>query len=327
MSVVRPEVFSRFDTCNPKMLIVFRYMETIATSQEPVLIEGETGVGKELVVLTLHELGGFSGKFVSINMAGLDELMFNDTLFGHRKGAFTNASQARPGLVESAVGGVLFLDEIGDLGLPSQMKLMRLLQGGEYYPLGDDHPRYSDARVIVATNQPLLGLVRSEKFRKDLYYRLKVHNIEILPLRERPEDVPLLLRRFIFEAATELKKEEPRVGVGLARFLAAGSYPGNIRELRGMVWDAVSVHTEGPLTEKHFRSLVLPFQKRHGPNGDKIRWDQVKPQGFPVTLPTIRQAVALLIGEAIDRSRGNQAEAARMLGISRQALGKRMKKK
>jgi len=154
-----------------------------------VLITGETGVGKELVAKALYRLSGRKGEFVPVNVAGLDDNVFADTLFGHRKGAFTGADQARSGLVEQATGGTLFLDEIGDLSAASQVKLLRLLQDGEYFPLGSDVAKRSDARVVVATNQDLQHLQDPGRFRKDLYYRLCAHHVHIPPLRERCEDL------------------------------------------------------------------------------------------------------------------------------------------
>jgi len=148
-----PEAFSEIVTNSPKVFAVFQYLEAIARSSQPVLITGETGVGKGLIARSVHRTGGRVGSFVAVSVAGLDDNMFSDTLFGHQKGAFTGADQAREGLVSQAAGGTLFLDEIGDLKDSSQMKLLRLLEEREYYPLGSDVPRRADARIICATNQ------------------------------------------------------------------------------------------------------------------------------------------------------------------------------
>lgn len=149
----QPDVFSEIITQNPVMRSIFQYIEAIAENALPVLITGETGVGKELVAKALHRLSGRKGELVTVNVAGLDDRLFADTLFGHKKGAFTGADAARNGLVERASGGTLFLDEIGDLSMESQVKLLRLLQEGKYYPLGEDVPKLTDARIIVATDR------------------------------------------------------------------------------------------------------------------------------------------------------------------------------
>jgi len=180
-----PEAFSEIVTNSASMRSIFQYIEAISISPQPLLITGETGVGKELVAKAVHSLSNRKGAFIPVNIAGLDDTVFADTLFGHCKGAFTGAEQTRSGLVEQASGGTLFLDEIGDLNTASQVKLLRLLQDGEFFPLGSDVSKRSDARMVVATNQDLHALQESGKFRKDLYYRLCSHHIHIPPLRDR----------------------------------------------------------------------------------------------------------------------------------------------
>ncbi len=184
------EAFSDIITSSQKMHAIFQYVEVISRSRQPILITGETGVGKELMACAIHKLSEPKGAFVTVNVAGLDDMMFSDTLFGHKKGAYTGADQPREGLVGKASGGTLFLDEIGDLSQLSQVKLLRLLQGEEYYPLGSDVLKFTDARILVATNQNLLQLIDQGKFRKDLYYRLCAYQINIPPLRERDGRYP-----------------------------------------------------------------------------------------------------------------------------------------
>ena len=191
-----PQVFAPIVTNNRAIKSIFKYVEAIAKTSQPVLITGETGVGKELLVKALHETSQRKGSLVSVNVAGLDDNTFSDTLFGHKKGAFTGANKNRKGIVEQAVNGTLFLDEIGDLSEISQVKLLRLLQEREYFPLGVDQPKSMYARMVVATNQELNVLQKSGKFRKDLYFRLCAHHIHIPPLRERLDDLPLLLDSF-----------------------------------------------------------------------------------------------------------------------------------
>ncbi|MRR37629.1 sigma-54-dependent Fis family transcriptional regulator, partial [bacterium] len=188
-----PAVFAPIATGNKKMRALFQYAEVVAPTRQPIMISGETGTGKELFARAIHELSGCTGEFVALNVAGLDDTMFSDTLFGHKKGAFTGADQNREGMVACAKGGTLFLDEIGDLDNSSQIKLLRLLQEKEYYPVGSDLVRKSEARIVMATNRDLQKLISEGKFRNDLYYRLCAHQLQIPPLRERLDDIPLLL--------------------------------------------------------------------------------------------------------------------------------------
>ncbi|MCK4764906.1 MAG: sigma-54-dependent Fis family transcriptional regulator [Candidatus Aminicenantes bacterium] len=321
----RPEAFADIITENSRMQSIFQYTEAIARSSEPVLVTGETGVGKELTAHSFHILSGRAGKFMTVNVAGLDDHLFSDTLFGHKKGAFTDAYQERKGLVEQAAGGTLFLDEIGDLSAASQVKLLRLLQENEFYPLGSDMPRYSDVRVIAATNQDIYVLQESGKFRKDLFYRLKVHHVHIPPLRERADDLPLLIDHFLEEAARDLGKKKPTPPPELPVLLSTYHFPGNIRELRSMVFDAVSTHRSKKLSMEKFKMLINKNKpENHIPTAESSK--EVKPLlFFGESLPTLKQAQQLLVREAMKRSKDNQSIAAGILGITRQALNKRIK--
>ena len=307
------------------MRSIFQYIESISVSPQPILITGETGVGKELVSKAIHRLSQRKGTFVPVNVAGLDDNVFADTLFGHRKGAFTGADQARNGLVEQASGGTLFLDEIGDLSPVSQVKLLRLLQDGEYFPLGSDVGKRSDARVVVATNQNIQALQESGKFRKDLYYRLCCHQIHLPPLRERREDLPVLLDHFIEKASETLGKKKPTPPGELLALLSTYGFPGNVRELQSIILDAVSSHKSGKLSMEGFKSYLrqkqptLEADPKHLSQGERFL------VSFSEPLPTLKQTEQLLISEAMKRARRNQATAAQLLGITRQALNKRLK--
>jgi len=321
-----PEVFSEIVTCSARMRSIFQYVEAIAASPRPLLITGETGVGKELVARAVHRLSRRKGAFVPVNVAGLDDNVFADTLFGHKKGAFTGAEQARGGMLEQAAGGTLFLDEIGDLSHASQVKLLRLLQDGEYFPLGSDLAKRSDARIVVATNQDLNTLQTSGRFRKDLYYRLCDHHLHIPPLRERMEDLPLLLNHFLEKASTTLGKSRPTPPEELLTLLSTYHFPGNIREMESMVFDSVSSHRSGKLSMDLFKSHI--FQKPPAPEKELPR--QVQREGVSVSfsdrLPTLKELEQNLVDEAMRRAGGNQSIAALSLGITRQALNKRLKK-
>ena len=314
------EVFSHIVTVSRKMRSLFQYLEAIAGSNEPVLITGETGSGKELLAEAVHRLSGRSGEFVPVNVAGLDDTLFSDTLFGHRKGAFSGADSAREGMVARAAGGTLFLDEIGDLTLASQIKLLRLLQEGQYYPLGSDVAKVSDVRILCATHRDLNASMVGESFRSDLYFRLLVHQVDIPPLRERKEDIPVLVAFFTAEAADSFGKKLPESPPELLTLLANYHFPGNVRELRGMVFDAMARHKSGPvLAVKSFRKTIkqqviaAPVVKKGTENAG--------PEG---RFSTLKEAERLHIEEALQRAGGNQGTAAALLGISRPALNRRL---
>jgi DNA-binding NtrC family response regulator len=322
----KPEAFSEIITNSTGMRSIFQYVEAIAASPRPVLITGETGVGKELIARAVHRLSNRKGAFVPVNVAGLDDSVFADTLFGHKKGAFTDAREARGGLVEQAAGGTLFLDEIGDLNAASQAKLLRLLQEGEYFPLGSDLAKRSDARIVVATNQDLDALQSSGKFRKDLYYRLCDHHIQIPPLRDRREDLPVLAEHFLEKASKTLERMRPTPPVELVTLLSTYHFPGNVRELESMIFDAVSTHKSGKLSLDIFKTHIS--RKSSGTENDMEKSPSASSNliTFAEQLPTLKQAELLVIDEAMKRSKGNQAIAALSLGISRQALNKRLRK-
>ncbi len=325
----KPEAFVSIITNNKKMLAIFQYIESIAQTSQPVLIRGETGVGKELIAQTLHELSGRSGQFIAVNVAGLDDNVFSDTLFGHVRGAFTGADTDRSGLIDKATAGTLFLDEIGDLSLASQIKLLRLLQEGEYFPLGQDEPKKTEVRIIASTNVDLWKRQKAGKFRKDLNYRLRTHRIYIPPLRERIDDIPLLVDHFLNEAAHSLGKKKPTPPVELATLLKTYAFPGNVRELQTLIFDAVSRHKGGILSLEVFKAHIQAHQSREQQAVEtdiRLSAEGSRRIHFSEQLPTIKKAVQLLVAEAMDRADGNQSIAAGMLGISQQALSKRLKK-
>jgi DNA-binding NtrC family response regulator len=321
-----PEAFSNIISNNKRMLSIFHYCEAIAGTRQPVLITGETGVGKELFAEVIHILSGNAGNFMPVNISGFDDNMLSDTLFGHRKGAFTGALDNRNGIIEKASGGTLFLDEIGDLNLASQVKLLRLLQEGEYSPIGSDSVKISDARVVLATNRDLWKLQQDLNFRKDLYYRISTHHIQIPPLRERKDDIKLLLDHFIIKASKEMGKTPPSYHPELVTRLKSYHYPGNIRELEGMVYDALSNHKSKMLSMDIFINHIernsigqyelLPEKKE---SVSELFSELVE-------LPSLKSSADILVSEAMKRSEGNQSVAAKMLGISPQALSARLKK-
>ena len=326
-TVVSEEAFSGIITVSKGMRSIFKYVGAIAGTSYPILITGETGTGKELIARATHALSKLEGRFVDVNVAGLDDNMFSDTLFGHIKGAYTGTVDAREGLIARAAGGTLFLDEIGDLSQASQTKLLRLLQERTYYPLGSDISRYCEARIMVATNHDLAAMVEKGDFRRDLYYRLRTHSVSIPPLRERKEDIPPLLNHFIVKAAERLEKPGPTYPPELIKLLKCYDFPGNVRELETMVNDAVSQHSRGVLSMDRFKAVIsltsAPVDTTQISSEDADRKLKEIFGGFP----TLSAAVEFLVDEAMRQSDGNQSIAASMLGITRQALNKRLKRR
>lgn len=320
--------FEPIITTSRKMLSIFHYIEAIARSNRPVSICGETGVGKELLARAIYDVSGLKGDYVAVNVAGLDDTMFSDTLFGHRKGAYSGADNNRDGLIVKATGGVLMLDEIGDLNENSQLKLLRLLEERQYYPLGSDIARSSDVHIITTTNRDLNNMVSNGKFRKDLYYRLCTHAIKVPPLRDRPEDIQLLFEHFLEDAALSLSKKKPSYPEELITLLSGYHFPGNIRELQTMTVDAVARHKQGKLSMNIFKELIKQNHDHFSPSSGSpdIFKDDMNVCGDRERFPTLKESETFLISEALKRSKGNQGIAAELLGISRQALNKRLKR-
>jgi DNA-binding NtrC family response regulator len=321
-----PEAFSEIITKSNSMRAIFKYIEAIAKSPLPVLITGETGAGKEMIAKSIHKLSRRPGELISLNVAGVDDNLFSDTLFGHRKGAFTGAEQDRKGLIEQAERGTLFLDEIGDLSFESQVKLLRLIQDGKYFPLGSDMAKLADVRIVCATNVDIDSMKDKNEFRKDLYYRLQTHHIHIPPLRERKNDIPFLINHFLEKASKQLNKKKPTPPKELFTLLSSYNFPGNIRELEGIIFDAVSVHRSGILSLEPIREKILPkMRTKDFQNSDLI--NQEEKIIFSDQLPTLKEAEDSLISEALKRSDGNQTIAADLLGMSRRALNNRLSRK
>lgn len=321
-----PQYFSPIFTQDPAMKGIFHYIESISGSGQPVLILGETGSGKELMARAIHDASQVDGEFVTIDVSGLDDTFFSDTLFGHNKGAYTGADVNRTGLIERARCGTLFLDEIGDLSPVSQIKLLRLLQEGVYYPLGSDQPKKSRARVVAAANKELNGFaLDSDGFRKDLYYRLSTHLIRIPPLRERAQDIPLLAEHLARKAARGLGKNIIGLEPDLLGLLQSHPFPGNVRELKMYIYDAVAQCSESTLTKDSIK--------------ERIRYET---KGFAACVstgmtgslesvfgrfPTLSQLTEFAVDAALEKAAGNQSKAAGFLGISKQAMSKRLKKR
>ena len=316
-----PEWFAEIITVDPRMRNIFKYVEAIAPTDLPMLITGETGVGKELIAKAIHRASKRPGEFVCVNSAGIDDNLFSDTLFGHVPGAFTGAQRERRGLIERAAGGTLFLDEIGDMKPESQVKLLRLLQERTYYRLGSEAEEKTTARIVAATNRGIEVLQTDSSFRKDLFYRLKSHRVNVPPLRERAGDLPLLVEAFVASAAESQGKAKPVVPRELLPLLANYAFPGNVRELQGLVFDAVGRHTRGVLSCSSFRE-ALGITDSSSTQAQALSAAEVV---FPSTLPRAAEVELALVREALRRTGGNKKLAAEMIGMARQTFRSKVK--
>ena len=319
------KAFRPIVTCSASMQSIFNYINAIATSGMPTLILGETGSGKELLAKAVHDLSHLPGEFVAVDASGLDDNLFADTLFGHKKGAYTGADHHRPGMIEKAKNGTLFLDEIGDLTEASQVKLLRLLQENIYYPLGTDQPQQCNARIITAANKDLTKLAGQEgEFRMDLYYRLSTHLVKVPPLRERREDIPLLVDHLLKQAAMAMNKKVPSVSPDVIDAFCRHPFFGNIRELKAYIYDAVTLcefdRIEDEIILERLAGATSMREKR--PSSSYSNPLESIFGYFPTLTELSDYAVALALASADN----NQSQAARLLGISRQALHKRIKK-
>jgi DNA-binding NtrC family response regulator len=312
-----PECFAKIITGSREMLKLFSYIEQVASSSRPVLITGETGVGKELAAEAVHLASGRKGKLVAVNVSSLDDNVFSDTLFGHTRGAYTGASGARDGQVKKAAGGTLLLDEIGSLSLDSQVKLLRLIQEREYLPLGADVPVKTDVSIIASTNSNLEEKVQQGLFRGDLYFRLKTHTVHLPPLRDRLDDLLLLIGHFASQAASEAGIKPPVIPEELNTLLTNYSFPGNIRELKSMIDDAVLTKKGSALSLSPFYQIISPHTVSPAQKDDTARDNSVT---FGEQLPSAQGVRILLVEEALKRSGGNISMAANLIGITRQSL-------
>lgn len=317
-----PDDFGAIVTKESGMYSIFKYIEAVAGGMQPVLICGETGTGKELMAEAVHKASRRKGAFVPVNVADVDDTVFSDTLFGHRKGAFTGADKARRGLLLEASGGTLFLDEVGDISENSQLKLLRFLQEGTFRAMGSDTEEKSDVRIVLATNADLEKKVEAGRFRKDLYYRIAIHKLLLPPLRERKGDIALLFSHFYKLAGKELGTPSKTFEKAAAGVLSSYTFPGNIRELRAIAYD-LAARSGDVLSAGDVISYLESTGRSRGAVSSNM------PGGAQFTysgrFPSLKDMENILIDEALKISGGNQSKAASLLGISRQAMNKRVK--
>jgi two-component system, NtrC family, response regulator AtoC len=321
-----------------KMQDLHRLAECVAAGNISVLLLGETGAGKEVLAETIHRISPRrAAPFLRLNCAALSETLLESELFGHERGAFTGAIHGKPGLLETANGGTVFLDEVGELAMPTQVKLLRVLEEHEVLPVGALKPRPIDVRFIAATNRDLEAEIERRTFRQDLYFRLCAATLVIPPLRERISEIPALARTFVEAAARDMSRPPPALDPEVLAALEAYPWPGNIRELRNMIERAVLLCGAGPIGLAH-----VPVEKMRAtlaPSRASAPVIEPAARAAPAAAPPdetaerplraiVREQVASVerqrICEALARAAGNQSVAAKLLGMPRRTLVKRL---
>ncbi len=318
---------------SPEMTHVREFIEKVARSDATLLITGESGTGKELVARAVHARSARGDRpFVAVNCGAIPENLIESELFGHVKGAFTGAVADRAGLFRMADGGTIFLDEIGDLPLPLQVKLLRILQERTFTPVGADKHVTVDVRVIAATNRDLSQEVRLKRFREDLFYRLNVLALELPPLRQRRQDIPPLVRRFLRQASDLHGKRVERLSVTASRRLQIYEYPGNIRELENIIEHAVALCDGETVHEQHLPEYVLKARTSDEPDAPMPPHNRVVPPARPATveMDNLEENLAsyerTILLRALQEAGGVKKRAAELLGINYRSFRHRLQK-
>ncbi|HOD46924.1 MAG: sigma-54-dependent Fis family transcriptional regulator [Opitutaceae bacterium] len=318
-----------------KLKAVIDQVRLVAPSKATILVEGESGTGKELIAQAIHQASGRArGPFIAVHCAALSENLLESEIFGHERGAFTGAVERRVGRFESAEGGTLFLDEIGEISASTQVKLLRFLETKAIERVGGNKPIELDVRLVAATNRNLEQMVRAGKFREDLFFRLNVVRLVMPPLRERTDDVPLLLTHFLKFFADENGVPAPTIEPGALRTLQSYGWPGNIRELRNFAENTVVLHRGGKVTEYEldpkFRSVVTsPLYTAGAPTAPEPAATTApsaagaQPEGAAPSL-SVEANEKRLLREALIKARGNRTQAAQLMGISRRTLHRKL---
>jgi len=300
-----------------QLLHVLRQIGQVAPTDAAVLIEGESGTGKELIAEAIHRNSHRRQQpFVKVNLGGISSSLFESEMFGHRRGAFTDAKADRVGRFELANGGTIFLDEIGELELASQVKLLRVLQDRTYEVLGDSKPRRLDIRVIAATNRNLAEMVAQGRFREDLFYRINLISVRLPALRERPQDIPLLTQHFLDQLRATYQRPALKVGARALHWLREQPLPGNIRELKNLVERAVLVSGKEELGPEDFQANAQRLP---------VRVPEAGELPAPGTM-TLDELEAQMIRRSLAHYDGNISRVAKALGLSRGALYRRLEK-
>jgi Nif-specific regulatory protein len=288
----------------------------VANTDLAILILGENGTGKEVVARSLHYMSRRrSAPFVAVNCAALTETLLESELFGHEKGAFTDAHESRQGKFELASGGTLFLDEIGDMSLGGQAKLLRVLEEKTVVRVGGSTPIHTEVRVLAATNQNLAELVRAKRFREDLYFRLNVVSLELPPLRDRGDDVLLLAQHFLRAFCRNIGRRQPKLTAAAKKRLLSHSWPGNVRELRNLMERLAYLHTDDEIDAEDLAFILSPQQASRSSS---------IPADLSLTDAT-RHFQQEYIQQTIERAHGNVSEAAKILEVHRSNLYRKMR--
>jgi DNA-binding NtrC family response regulator len=304
------------------MLEIFEKIRKIGRSKaNTILITGESGVGKELVARAIHAASYTERRpFLEINCASLPETLLESELFGHEKGAFTDAKTRKKGLVELAEGGTLFLDEIGEMGVTLQARLLRVIENKTFRRVGGVEDIRVNTRIVCATNRDLEKAIEEKTFRKDLYYRIKVIPIHIPPLRERKEDIPVLVNHFIERFNRELGKQVAPASPELLEVLMEYDWPGNVRELKNVIERVMLLEADREIRVEHLPPEIRGDRKVHPVSGEKSA--RVLPGFVPMPLKEVERIV---IEKTLEQTGGNKSRAASILGISRQTLREKLK--
>jgi len=304
---------------SPAMIKVFETIEKVAGTEANVLITGENGTGKELVARAVHRRSNRSDEvFVNVDLGAIQESLFESELFGHTKGAFTDAKEDRPGRFEVASGGTLFLDEIGNIPLSLQAKLLSVIQNRQVTRVGSNKPRDVDIRLICATNMPIENMVEEQKFRQDLLYRINTISIELPPLRDRTEDIPLLADHFLANYRKKYNREIKSISEPALNKLKSYGWPGNVRELQHAVERAVIMSEHDVLQGEDF---LLMKQNRSAQDSSDYRDNRLEFENL--NLDNVEKTV---IRKALKETSGNITKASEKLGLSRASLYRRMEK-
>jgi transcriptional regulator with PAS, ATPase and Fis domain len=304
---------------SPSILRIFDLVDRVKDLDTPILVYGESGTGKELIARAIHFRGARRmGRFVAVNCGAIPDHLLESELFGHARGSFTGAMRDKPGLIEEAAGGTFFLDEIGDLSLPLQAKLLRVLQEKEIRRVGETRMRTVDVRFVSATNKHLEKEIAQGKFREDLYYRLRIVTIDIPPLRERREDLELLIRHFAERYGAELRRGRVAFAPAALELLHAYSWPGNVRELQNEIQRCLILSGEERVVRPEHLSLSLSPDPETVPPPTADAADNF----FEAKADFVRR----FLYQALHRYNYNKARTAEEIGLSRQALFKLMKK-
>jgi PAS domain S-box-containing protein len=298
---------------NQRILQIFEILPDVSRTDASVLIQGESGTGKELFATAIHTLSlRQKGPFIKLNCAALPETLLESELFGYTRGAFTDAKRDKPGMFSLAHRGTLFLDEIGDISPALQVKFLRAVQEGEFIPLGSTQTVRVDVRIISATNRNLEEMVQAQRFRRDLYYRLNVVKIHLPPLRERPEDIPLLTRHLISKIQAKTGQTVQGITPNALGVLQRYDFPGNVRELENIIEHAFILCKEGIIQRRHLPSYLFGLEQ------ELTR--------IPASQGRMKEMEARTIADVLNKYRGNKVKAARELGVHRTTLWRKMRR-